>query len=406
MFWYSEGMEFTADLTHVALVLFLAFWGGLFLERLRQPALVGYIIVGVLIGPGLLGLQGDDHTVRWLAELAVVLLMFMLGLELDLTGFRKSLKTAFFVALSQMILGVSIMTLLSGYMGWSLSTAILFGFVAALSSTAVALTILNELKSITPDTKRFASAVLIAQDVLVVPMLLVIGALGAGAQQAHITELFVSMGVVILSLWGIFALVRHPGWVERLERFFVTGRNQPVIAGMALCFGAAALSGAAGLSTAYGAFALGLLIGNVGTAGASYRSAIQPIHDFLMMVFFLSIGLMLDISFILENMATIIIFLGITVLLKTLVNIMLVRATGTSTQDAFTLGAVLGQVGEFSFVLIALGLSKGLLNHETYQLALAVIALSLIISPLWLSAVKKFGARMSERLLTKDAIDV
>ena len=95
MFWYSEGMEFTADLTHVALVLFLAFWGGLFLERLRQPALVGYIIVGVLIGPGLLGLQGDDHTVRWLAELAVVLLMFMLGLELDLTGFRKSLKTAF-----------------------------------------------------------------------------------------------------------------------------------------------------------------------------------------------------------------------------------------------------------------------------------------------------------------------
>ena len=179
-------------------------------------------------------------------------------------------------------------------------------------------------------------------------------------------------------------------WVARLERMLTAGANQQVVAGMALCFAGAALSGWFGLSTAYGAFAVGLLIGNVGTIGASYRHAIHPIHDFLMMLFFLSIGLMLDFTFITENIFTILTLLGVVIFLKTAFNIYLLRLLGTPARTAYTLGAVLGQIGEFSFVLIALGLSSGFISSDGYRLALSVVALSLALSPLWFQIVQSY----------------
>lgn len=378
-----------ADLTHVALILFLVLSGGLFLERFRQPALVGYLIMGAIIGPGLLGLQGDDESVRWLAELAIVLLMFMLGLELDLSSFRQSIGRALGIALSQAALGVSAMLGLTLFFEMSIPTAILFGFIVALSSTAVAMTMLRTLGEEHTEMGRTATAILIAQDILVVPMLLVVSALGSGVSVGGFFQLGISLGVVAASLFTIFELVQHPQWVARLETLFARGSSQPVIAAMALCFGAAALSGAAGLSTAYGAFAIGLLIGNVGTIGASYRSAVEPVHELLMMVFFLSVGLMLDLRFVLEHLPLIGMILGITLFLKTVLTIGLAHAFGVARETALPLGAVLGQIGEFSFVLIALGLSNGLLDKEAYQLGLSVIALSLVISPVWFSLVRR-----------------
>lgn len=108
-------MHAEIGLSHVALILSLAFLGGLFLQRLRQPALVGYILVGALIGPGLFGLQGEDASVKWLAELAVVLLMFMIGLELDVARFRKFMSVALIVTASQIALSLFAMFALSHF---------------------------------------------------------------------------------------------------------------------------------------------------------------------------------------------------------------------------------------------------------------------------------------------------
>jgi CPA2 family monovalent cation:H+ antiporter-2 len=376
------------DLTHVALVLFLVLAGGLFLERLRQPALVGYLFMGAIIGPGLLGLQGDDATVRWLAELAIVLLMFMLGLELNLNFFRESIGKALGIALSLVLVSVSSMLGLTLLFDISLQTAVLFGFIAALSSTAVAMTMLRNLGEEHTEMGHTATAILIAQDILVVPMLLVVTILGEGFTVSGMVHVGLSLGVIAATLVGIFELALHPQWVARLETLFTRGASQPVVAAMALCFGAAALSGSIGLSTAYGAFAIGLLIGNMGTIGASYRSAVEPIHELLMMVFFLSIGLLLDIGFILTNLPLIGMLLGITVVLKTAFTVLIARIAGIHNEIALPLGAVLGQIGEFSFVLLALGLSTGFLTHETYQIGLSVIALSLVISPVWYSLVR------------------
>lgn len=379
------------DLTHVATVLALAFLGGLFLQRLRQPALVGYILVGAIIGPGLFGLQGDDATMRWLAELAVVLLMFMIGLELDISTFRERIGRSLFVAFLQVVLSLTLMYALSFVFDWSATQTVLFGFIAALSSTAVAMTVLRGLGEEGTALGARAIGVLVAQDIIAIPMLLIITAFHGGADSGDVVALGVAVGGIAASIFGIFELTTHPQWVARIERLLTAGSEQPAIAGLALCFGGAAISGGLGLSTAYGAFAMGLILGNIGSMGPSYRDALHPIHDLLMMIFFLSIGLLLDIRLLVTQLVPVGLILGAVVLIKTAGNALIARLMGVPTKDAYTLAAALGQIGEFSFVLAALGFSNGFISESTYQLALSVIALSLVISPLWLESVRSYA---------------
>ena len=384
-------MESAFGITHIAFILFFDFLGGWLLQRLRQPALIGYIVVGAIVGPGLLGLQANDPTLQWLAELAIIFLMFMLGLELDISRFAKGMRAAVWVTTLQILAGLAVMVSAAILFDWPLQLGIILGFAIALSSTAVAVSMLRDLRETNSSAGRLATANLIAQDIAVVPMLLVVGAFHEGTVNFEsLIRLSVALGTIALSLLAIFRLQKHPEIIAKVERILNAGAGQPVVAGMALCFGAAALSGALGLSTAYGAFALGLLIGNIGTIGASYRHAIHPIHDFLMMLFFLSIGLLLDFVFIFKNIFVIATLLGITILLKTIFNVFLFRLLGTPVRTAYTLGAVLGQIGEFSFVLVALGLSSGFISHDGYRIALAVIALSLALSPLSLQIVRHY----------------
>lgn len=388
---YSVEMEI--NLTPVALILSVAFLGGFVLERFRQPALIGYIAAGALAGSGLLGLHGDNVMISWLAELAVVLLMFMLGIELDISRFRPSLRPALLVVGAQTVLSVGVSFVLGYVFGWDWAQSVLFGLVAALSSTAVAMTVLRNRGEQDSSVGILATAILIAQDIAAVPMLLAVGALQGGVSSGDFMQLGAALAVIGVSLLGIFELTTHPQWVERAEHFFTAGAKQPVVAGLALCFGAAALSGAVGLSTAYGAFALGLLVGNVGSVGSSYRAAVESIHDLLMMVFFLSVGLMLDVGFIAKHSIAIGSLLVMIILLKTIGNGFILRLLGYSRECAYTIGAALGQVGEFSFVLVALGFSSGFITRDSYQMALAVIALSLAVSPLWLAVVRRHVPR-------------
>jgi CPA2 family monovalent cation:H+ antiporter-2 len=349
-------MEASISLFPIALVLFLSYAGGALFHRLRQPVVIGYMLVGALLGPTLF--QGSESMISWLAELAIIILMFMLGLELDIGRFKASMKPALMVTSLQIALSLFIMSVLSIYFGWSWQLGILLGFVAALSSTAVAVSMLDSLHETDSNCGSLAVAILVAQDLAVVPMLLVVGVLSSGTiSAANIFHGGVSISIIILTLVGIFELHSHPRWVSKIERIFMANASQPAVAGLALAFGAAAFSGWLGLSNAYGAFAVGLLVGNIGTMGASYRRAVHSIHDLLMMTFFLSIGLLLDVPFILRHPFEILIVLACTLLLKTAVNfVILNRFLGVSKRSSLTLASVLGQIGEFSFVLIALGI--------------------------------------------------
>jgi len=161
------------------------------------------------------------------------------------------------------------------------------------------------------------------------------------------------------------------------------------LAAMAFCFTWAALSGLLGLSTAYGAFAAGLVIGNSNVRAALHTAA-EPIQTILLMVFFLSIGLLIDVNFIIANWQNVLIVLSIVTILKTAMNVMILHLFLDKPWDrSFHSGVVMAQVGEFSFIIVAAGLAAHVISDEAYRLMIAVIALSLMISPMWLAIARR-----------------
>lgn len=376
-------MESTLNITLFSEVLFLTLAVGLAFQYFRLPTIIGYVIAGIIVGPGFLQLTGAADSVHTLAELGILVLMFMLGLELDISKFRKSLRSALGIAVGLLIISAVATYALSLIFNWPPSLIIIISFMTALSSTAVAVSFLRSMNMLKSEAGGLAVGILIAQDILVVPMLLVVGTLDSGLNVRSFFDLSLTLGVVAITLLAIFEFATHPQWVRRLERIFSKGISQPALAGIVLCFGAAALSGSLGLSTAFGAFAAGLLIGNVGTVGHSYRAAIEPIHDILVMVFFISIGLVLDISFAMQHWLEIIVLVFVVSILKIFGTAFLLMFGGYPQRTALKLGSILGHIGEFAFIIAALAVSDNMLSSDQYQLIITVIAVSLIFSPLW-----------------------
>lgn len=375
-------MEPSFDISHISLILAVAFLGGLLFRAFNLPQLTGYMLAGIVIGPSLLNIAGDANALKTLSEFAVVLLMFMIGLELDASRFRSVFGTALTIALSQIVLSTTAVFLLAFVFSWSLPLVLTLSFMLALSSTAVAVGSLRSLNLLDTKEGNVAIGILIAQDILVVPMLVIVGSLDSGLNIRNIVELCITIFGIFASMFVIFQLVSHPKWVERLENFFTVGITQPAVAGVGLCFGVAALFGSLGLSSAYGAFAIGLLLGNVGTVGITYRKAVAPIHDVLVMVFFVSIGLLVDLNFVYEHWIEIIATVCVAIFIKVVGTALILRWYKFSWDSSLQMSGVLGHIGEFAFVLSALAVGNSLLTEEQYLLAITVIAMSLLVSPL------------------------
>lgn len=373
-------------LTSIALVTTAALLCGLAFIRLRQPAIVGYIIAGVALGPTGLGIISNTETVQTLAELGVIMLLFLIGMELSLRGFQSVYKTALTTAVLQILMAIGIFWVAGQFLHWSFARVLIFGFATALSSTAVSIKMLEETDDLHTPVGRITVSVLIAQDLAVIPILLIISALGA-EEHAHIggaiaAKLGFSIGFLALLIWF---LSRREKLHLPFTEWFASRSEVLPLAAMAFCFTWAALSGLLGLSTAYGAFAAGLIIGNSNLRSALHTAA-EPIQTILLMVFFLSIGLLIDVDFIMHNLKNVLIVLFIVTLLKTVVNVVILHLfLDKPWNKSFHSGVVMAQVGEFSFIVVAAGLASQIISEEAYRLMIAVIALSLLISPMWLA---------------------
>ncbi len=167
-------------------------------------------------------------------------------------------------------------------------------------------------------------------------------------------------------------------------------QGQAAITGLAFCFTAAALAGLFGLSAAYGAFLAGIVLGHTMNRKELEEHS-KPIFDVTIMVFFLSIGLLIDLKFLWDHIGTALTLLLITMLLKTVVNFSILRWQGMEKEEAYVTGAALAQVGEFSFILAAMGLAAGTIDTDGYKYVVAIISLSLLATPLWLFLVDNRG---------------
>lgn len=379
-------------LTPIALVTMAALLCGLALIRLRQPAIVGYIIAGIALGPTGLALVSNTENVQLLAELGVIMLLFIIGMELNIRSFKAVMRTALSTAVLQIATAFAVFWAVGEYFDWPLSKITVFAFATALSSTAVAIKILEETDDLRTPVGRTTVSVLVAQDLAVIPMLLIIGAFGVtqtvGGPSPGLDialKLGVSIGLLVLVC---YALSRKERVVLPLSNWILSRSEIVPLAAMAFCFTWATLSGAMGLSTAYGAFLAGLIVGNSNVRAAVHEAA-EPIQAILLMVFFLSIGLLIDIDYIVSNWKQVVMVLSIVTLLKTTVNVAILHWVKEPWERAFHSGVVMSQIGEFSFILVAAGAAAKAISADDYRLMIAVIALSLLTSPMWLAIARR-----------------
>lgn len=385
--------DHASNLSQIAVVLAATFAGGSLLKRFGQPAIIGYIIVGMILGPSVLGLVNNGGEISFLSELGILLLLFIIGMELDVHRFTEVFKIAISTTVLQIVAGVTAVAAIGWAFDWHINKIILLGFAVSLSSTAVAIKLLEDMGESDTPMGRMTLGILVAQDLAVIPMLLIISALNeaSGGFLVEIEDVGRIIGASAFMVLIIFALSGKDIGPIKFSKFRVptfSDSGQTVLVALTICFTAAALSGAAGLSASYGAFLAGLAIGSTHKREA-YEEEIRPIFDLLMMIFFLSVGIMLDFNFILEHLLSISLVLFALLFLKTIFNITILRMLGLSRRHAIMIGATLGQAGEFSFVLAALGLSSQAILPEAYKYVVAIIALSLIMTPLWTYAMRR-----------------
>ncbi len=377
-----------SGLTEIALVALAAMGCGIFMERLRQPAIVGYILAGVLLGPSAFALVTDRDQIDVLAEMGVLLLLYVVGMELSLRAFRSIWRLAVLTTLIQIGASTGVMLIFWKFFDWSIGLTILLGFVVALSSTAVAIKVLADIGELRNRTGTITVGVLIAQDLAVVPMMLIVSSLGAmqagpdgvggSFDWAAVPKIIGSIAVLAALIWYLSG-----GTKLRLPFSAIVAGHEDLkpLAALAFCFAGASISGLLGLSPAYGAFIAGLVIGGSHERHEMLEAA-KPIQSILMMVFFLSIGLLLDLGFIWENLGTVAALFFVVVVFKTVLNVGALRLQGQTWPHAFMAGMMLTQIGEFSFLLSRIGVDSGLINADDSRMVVAVTVLSLALSPL------------------------
>lgn len=383
-------MHLDPNLIAIAVVFSVALVCGLLLMRIKQPAIVGYILAGVILGPSGFEIIGETEAAKTLAELGVLLLLFLVGMELSLRAFKTVYKTALLVVVIQIGLAVLATSGIGALMSWSYEQGILLGFVLALSSTAVTVKVLSDMGELRSPFGRITVGVLIGQDLAVIGMLLVIEALNPNAAFDYSIIWRSALAVVI-----VFALVWFLSRRERmrlpLRSAFFADREVVPIAALAFCGVCATAAGLLGLSTAFGAFLAGLVVGNSSERRIVMRGT-KPIESVLLVVFFLSVGLLIDASFFLDNLGTLFVVLLLATVAKGIINVAALRVAGEPWERSVLAGVAMGQIGEFAFVIAGIGLTVGAINTDGYKIAVAVIAMSLMLGPAWMALERRLRA--------------
>ncbi len=370
----------------IVILLGAALVGGMIAHRLRQPVILGYLVVGVAVGPHAFGLVSDLTMVEAAATIGVALLMFTLGLEVSISQLRQVGKVGLWGGIAQIVvtfaLGVAAGSTL---FGWSLTQAALFGLVISLSSTMVCLKILMERGELDSMHGRIMIAILILQDVSVVLMVVVVPLLGGTLENFFLALamatgkaiLFVGIAIV-LGLWVLPWLMGRVGGVRSRELFLLTV--------LVLSLGAALSTYIFGLSVVFGAFVIGLVLRETRFAHQALAE-ITPLRDIFATLFFVSLGMLLSPKFVFDNWPLIIMTVATITVLKFLVVFGIVWFFGYSRRIALLTGAGLFQIGEFSFILAQAGLNMGIISNQFYSLILASAIITIILTPLSMNSV-------------------
>ena len=412
-------MPHSVNLIHtIAAALGLALALGFVAARLRLPALVGYLLAVVVIGPYTPGFVADTAMASQLAEIGVMLLMFGVGLHFSWGDLLAVRRIAVPGAVVQMMVATALGMALAVWRGWGWGGSLVFGLALSVASTVVLLRALETLGILDSHTGRIAVGWLVVEDLAMVLVLVLLpplaGWLGSGAGQGEAvdaTTLWKTLGWTLLQVGGFVALMLLVGrrlfpWV--LWQVARTGSRElftlcVVAAAVSIAFGSAALFG---VSFALGAFFAGMVMRE---SQFSHRAAEEslPLRDAFAVLFFVSVGMLFNPSVLWDRPVQVLAVVAIIMLGKTLAAAALVLAFRYPLNTALTVSASLAQIGEFSFILVALGSSLGLLPAEGASLVLAGALISMALNPMlfrtiaplqdWLRARSALARRLEQR---------
>lgn len=372
--------DFILDLT---LALGCSALGGYLANRVRQPALLGYLAMGLVIGPYGLGLLRDVDQIEALAQIGIAFLLFTLGVEFSLTELQRVRRIALQGSLLQMGLTTLLVLAVSLLVGWVSSPleGIFLGLVLSLSSTAVVLKTLTERGETSTVHGQIMLALLIAQDLALGIILAIMPALKQGQNLAPTLGfallkigLFL-VGALILGRWVVPPLIQHIAATESSELFLLSV--------VALCLGVAWVTAQLGLSIEMGAFVAGLMIAEIDYADQALGK-ILPLRDTFACLFFASIGMLIDPSLLATHLGLILGLVMVIMIGKAAIILPIVLRFGYSLKTAVLASFGLNQIGEFSFVLALVGLQLELITPQRYSLLLGTIAITLLLTPLWI----------------------
>jgi len=375
-------------------VLLAALGGGMLARRLKLPVILGYLAGGILVGPFGLRLVQDVDSVNALATLGVILLLFTLGLEFSLSELRKLGKVAILGGFIQITATALIGLGLGKAFGWETTQAIFFGFLIALSSTMIVLKTLLERGELDSTHGRVLIGILLIQDLSLIPLMIILPALGGedGIMWAEIALAVVKAALFIglmlaLGLWILPRLLGRVAGLQSRELFLLT----VVTLSLAAAFSALWL----GISAAIGAFIVGLLIGQSVFARQAFAD-IVPLRDIFGALFFVSLGMLADLTFVAGNLGTVLIVVVVILIGKFITGASVPLIFRFNAKTAFFTGMGLLQIGEFSFVMAGVGLDEGVISQDIYSLTLAAAVITMALTPFAIGLAPPFFRRLEK----------
>ncbi|HIJ59647.1 MAG TPA: hypothetical protein HPP56_03415 [Nitrospirae bacterium] len=382
-------------LTYLVLIFGVSAFVVFLLQRIKLPSIIGFLMAGLLMGPHGFELIKDVHTVEILAEIGVILLMFTIGLEFSLRNLMM-LRTAVFGGGFLQITFTTIIIFAMSYWIYNnpINNAVFDGFLVSLSSTAIVIKLLMDRAELNTPHGRTSVGILIFQDLCVVPFMLLVPMLSGtgGGITSFLLTILKAGGVIILVIlsakWGVPHLLHEVVKTRSRELFLITI--------ILLCLATALLTQKLGLSLALGAFLAGIVISESEYASQAI-SDVLPFKESFTGLFFISVGMLMNISFFIDNSMSVVtlvlIFIVVKVISATLASILIGGNVRHSIQTAF----YLAQIGEFSFVLAIEGKTHGLIDDSLYQVFLSASVLTMILTPFMIG----LSARVSQWAASK-----
>ena len=314
-----------------------------------------------------------------------VLLLFFIGMESSPKRLAQNWFISVFGTLLQIAISVGAIALLGHFLDWSFSRIVFLGFIISLSSTAVVLKLLEDWKELDTKVGQDVLGVLLVQDLLIVPMVIMLEVLGGGVPSVSslVVQTVGGLAVILLAAWLVSVDDLKIPWIHHLER----DHEMQLFIALGVCFGMAMVTGSLGLSAPLGAFVGGMVVSTARQTHWVHQS-LSSFRTVFMAVFFVSVGMMIDLNFLLEYYVQVAALVVAAVLTNTVINAGILRTLGAPWNASLYGASLLSQIGEFSFVLAAIGMHVGIVNQTGYQITISVIALTLMASPMWIELMK------------------